>query len=86
MDEADFLAVFPLTGEGRARLIGTVRDERADHPGTYHLSGEHVEVALRPARFADETRAAQRLTITTAYRLTRVPLITKIPCSGTHRD
>jgi 2-polyprenyl-6-methoxyphenol hydroxylase-like FAD-dependent oxidoreductase len=32
LDEADFLGVFPLAGEGRARLIGTVRDERADHP------------------------------------------------------
>jgi 2-polyprenyl-6-methoxyphenol hydroxylase-like FAD-dependent oxidoreductase len=32
LDEADFLAVFPLAGAGRARLIGTVRDERADHP------------------------------------------------------
>jgi len=32
LDEADFLAVFPLAGEGRARLIGTVRDERADRP------------------------------------------------------
>ena len=31
LDEADFLAVFPLAGTGRARLIGTVRDERADH-------------------------------------------------------
>jgi 2-polyprenyl-6-methoxyphenol hydroxylase-like FAD-dependent oxidoreductase len=30
LDEADFLAVFPLAGMGRARLIGTVRDERAD--------------------------------------------------------
>lgn len=30
LDEADFLAVFPLAGAGRARLIGTVRDERAD--------------------------------------------------------
>jgi hypothetical protein len=30
LDEADFLAVFPLAGEGRARLIGTVRDERAN--------------------------------------------------------
>jgi len=30
LDEADFLAVFPLAGQGRARLIGTVRDERAD--------------------------------------------------------
>jgi 2-polyprenyl-6-methoxyphenol hydroxylase-like FAD-dependent oxidoreductase len=29
LDEADFLAVFPMAGEGRARLIGTVRDERA---------------------------------------------------------
>ncbi|HZC15415.1 MAG TPA: FAD-dependent monooxygenase, partial [Caulobacteraceae bacterium] len=31
LDEADFLAIFPLAGEGRARLVGTVRDERADH-------------------------------------------------------
>jgi 2-polyprenyl-6-methoxyphenol hydroxylase-like FAD-dependent oxidoreductase len=30
LEEADFLAVFPLAGKGRARLIGTVRDERAD--------------------------------------------------------
>jgi hypothetical protein len=29
LDEADFVAIFPLAGEGRARLIGTVRDERA---------------------------------------------------------
>jgi 2-polyprenyl-6-methoxyphenol hydroxylase-like FAD-dependent oxidoreductase len=34
LDEADFLAIFPLAGEGRARLIGTVRDERADHADT----------------------------------------------------
>ena len=34
LDEADFLAVFPLAGNGRARLIGTVRDERADHANT----------------------------------------------------
>jgi len=34
LDEADFLAVFPLAGRGRARLIGTVRDERADHADT----------------------------------------------------
>jgi 2-polyprenyl-6-methoxyphenol hydroxylase-like FAD-dependent oxidoreductase len=31
LDEADFLAVFPLAAAGRARLIGTVRDERAEH-------------------------------------------------------
>jgi 2-polyprenyl-6-methoxyphenol hydroxylase-like FAD-dependent oxidoreductase len=29
LDEADFLGVFPLAGRGKARLIGTVRDERA---------------------------------------------------------
>jgi 2-polyprenyl-6-methoxyphenol hydroxylase-like FAD-dependent oxidoreductase len=29
LDEADFLAVFPLKGEGRGRLIGTVRDGAA---------------------------------------------------------
>ena len=34
LDEADFLAVFPLAGQGRARLIGTVRDERAERAET----------------------------------------------------
>ena len=34
LDEADFLGVFPLAGTGRARLIGTVRDERADRAET----------------------------------------------------
>jgi penicillin-binding protein 1B len=39
------------------------RSDRPDHPGTYRLSGEHLEVDLRPARFADESRPAQLLTI-----------------------
>ncbi len=34
LDEADFLAVFPLKGEGRARIIGTVRGERAKRAET----------------------------------------------------
>ena len=34
LDEADFVAVFPLAGQGRARLIGTVRDERANRAET----------------------------------------------------
>ena len=34
LDEADFLAVFPLAGSGRARLVGTVRGERAEHADT----------------------------------------------------
>jgi 2-polyprenyl-6-methoxyphenol hydroxylase-like FAD-dependent oxidoreductase len=33
LDEADFLGVFPLAGPGNARLIGTVRDERAADAG-----------------------------------------------------
>ena len=32
LDTADFLAIFPLKGAGRARLIGTVRDEAAKDP------------------------------------------------------
>ena len=34
LDEADFLAVFPLSAPGHVRLIGTVRDERAEHAET----------------------------------------------------
>jgi 2-polyprenyl-6-methoxyphenol hydroxylase-like FAD-dependent oxidoreductase len=34
IEEADFLAVFPLAAKGRVRLIGTVRDERADRAET----------------------------------------------------
>lgn len=38
LDQADFLAVFPLAGEGRARLIGTVRDERAERADTLQFA------------------------------------------------
>jgi len=34
LDSADFLAVFPLSRRGRARLIGTVRGERAEDPAS----------------------------------------------------
>lgn len=34
LDQADFVAIFPLAGQGRARLIGTVKGERADHAET----------------------------------------------------
>lgn len=53
LDEADFLAVFPLAGDGRARLIGTVRDERADRAETLafeDVSGraiQHLKVEVR---------------------------------------
>ncbi len=39
------------------------RVTQLEHPGTYRLNGEHIDVALRPARFADETRDAQLLSI-----------------------
>ncbi|HEY8206679.1 MAG TPA: FAD-dependent oxidoreductase [Myxococcaceae bacterium] len=32
LDDADFLAVFPMKGEGRVRLIGTVKRESEDQP------------------------------------------------------
>jgi 2-polyprenyl-6-methoxyphenol hydroxylase-like FAD-dependent oxidoreductase len=38
LDEADFVAVFPLAGQGRARLIGTIRDGRAGRADTLTFS------------------------------------------------
>ena len=46
LDEADFLAVFPLTGAGRVRLIGTVRDDRCKNAETLRfqdVSGRAIE-------------------------------------------
>jgi len=63
----ELYAGLPLTPpelEHELQRLHYRRADRPDHPGTYRLTGEHVELALRPARFADETRAAQRLTIT----------------------
>jgi 2-polyprenyl-6-methoxyphenol hydroxylase-like FAD-dependent oxidoreductase len=53
LDEADFLAVFPLAGRGRARLIGTVRGERADRADALKFQDvsdraiEHLKVDVR---------------------------------------
>ena len=41
LDEAGFLGLFPLAGEGRARLIGTVRSDAAG--GAEALRWEHVD-------------------------------------------
>jgi 2-polyprenyl-6-methoxyphenol hydroxylase-like FAD-dependent oxidoreductase len=38
LDEADFLAVFPLPGEGRVRLVGIVGDQRAEHADTLQFA------------------------------------------------
>ena len=39
------------------------RTEQLERPGSYRWVGEHIDVALRAARFADESRPAQLLTI-----------------------
>jgi penicillin-binding protein 1B len=42
------------------------RADRPDHPGTYRVDGERIDVELRPVRFVDETRPAQALSVTIA--------------------
>ena len=68
LDEADFLAVFPLAGEGRARLIGTVRDERADHADTLrfeNVSGraiDHLKVEVKKVNWFSTYHVHHRVT------------------------
>jgi hypothetical protein len=68
LDEADFLAVFPLAGEGRARLIGTVRDERAEHPEALKfedVSGraiDHLEVRVGKVNWFSTYHVHHRVT------------------------
>lgn len=67
LDEADFLAVFPLAGAGRARLIGTVRDERADHPESLRfedVSGRaiaHLELHVQRVNWFSTYRVHHRV-------------------------
>ena len=66
LDEADFLAVFPLKGKGRARLIGTVRDERAEHPDTLKFEDvssraiEHLKVQVAKVNWFSTYRVHHR--------------------------
>lgn len=68
LDEADFLAVFPLAETGRARLIGTVRDERAEHPETLKFEDvsdraiEHLKVQVKQVRWFSTYRVHHRVT------------------------
>lgn len=67
LDEADFLAVFPLAGEGRARLIGTVRDERADRAETLQFEDvssraiEHLKVQIDQVNWFSTYRVHYRV-------------------------
>jgi 2-polyprenyl-6-methoxyphenol hydroxylase-like FAD-dependent oxidoreductase len=68
LDEADFLAVFPMSGTGRARLIGTVRDERADDPDSLKFGDvssraiEHLKVRVERVNWFSTYRIHHRVT------------------------
>src|SRR5215472_9223383 len=68
LDEADFLAIFPLAGEGRARLIGTVRDERAAHPEALKFGDvrgraiDHLKVRVGKVNWFSTYRVHHRVT------------------------
>ena len=63
----ELYAGLALTGpelERELQRLHYQRADRPDHPGTYRLFGERLDVQLRAARFADETRPASLLSIT----------------------
>ncbi len=68
LDQADFLAVFPLAGEGRARLIGTVSDERAEHADTLKFDDvsrraiEHMKLQVKAVNWFSTYRVHHRVT------------------------
>ena len=68
LDEADFLAVFPLAGQGRARLIGTVRDERADRADTLTFEDvsdraiNHLKVGIKKVNWFSTYYVHHRVT------------------------
>jgi 2-polyprenyl-6-methoxyphenol hydroxylase-like FAD-dependent oxidoreductase len=68
LDTADFVAIFPLAGEGRARLIGTVRDERAGQAETLsfadvsdHAIGQ-MKVAVKQVNWFSTYHVHHRVT------------------------
>jgi 2-polyprenyl-6-methoxyphenol hydroxylase-like FAD-dependent oxidoreductase len=68
LDEADFLAVFPLAEAGHARLIGTVRDERADRAESLKFEDvssraiEHLKVRVNKVHWFSTYRVHHRVT------------------------
>ncbi|RTL90157.1 MAG: FAD-dependent oxidoreductase, partial [Hyphomicrobiales bacterium] len=79
LDEADFLAVFPLAGAGRARLIGTVRDERAARAETLTFTDvgaraiAHMKVAVETLNWFSTYRVHHR--VAEHFRFGRVFLL-----------
>jgi len=68
LDEADFLGVFPLAGQGNARLIGTVRDERADRADTLTFKDisdraiNHLKVEVKQVNWFSTYHVHHRVT------------------------
>ena len=68
LDEADFLGVFPLAGRGKARLIGTVRDERAADAGKLTFDGisdraiTHLKVKVNKVNWFSTYHVHHRVT------------------------
>jgi 2-polyprenyl-6-methoxyphenol hydroxylase-like FAD-dependent oxidoreductase len=68
LDEADFLAVFPMDAHGRVRLIGTVRDERAEHPDDLKFDDvstqaiDHMQMGVRRVNWFSTYRVHHRVT------------------------
>jgi 2-polyprenyl-6-methoxyphenol hydroxylase-like FAD-dependent oxidoreductase len=79
LDEADFLGVFPLAGEGRARLIGTVRDERAERGETLTFKDigdraiNHLKVGVNKVNWFSTYHVHHR--VTDHFRTGRVFLL-----------
>ena len=57
------LQLSPLELEHELQRLQYRRVDRLERPGTYRLQGSRIDVALRPARFADEARPAAILTL-----------------------
>ncbi len=57
------LALSPAQLEEELQRLHYRRADQLDRPGTYRVQGARLDVALRPARFADETRNAALLSI-----------------------
>ncbi len=79
LDEADFLGVFPLGGAGRARLIGTVQDERAEHPESLRFEDvsqraiQHLGLAVTKVNWFSTYHVHHR--VTSHFRRGRVFLL-----------
>ena len=68
LDEADFLAVFPFSDTGGVRLVGTVRDERADRAETLKFEDvssraiENLKVEVSKVNWFSTYRVHHRVT------------------------